>query len=156
MVFTLVLMTSTVFAENNNRITINSKNSNGEFVKGFEYTFESDKLSSPVKLVFGSSGTYVLDDLEDDVYHIKETKTAEGYEKSKDYTVKLPTKDGHTSVIFTPKPVKAQKPAKENQYVKTGTNPLIIIVGLGVLLLTLLVSMFWVYGSRGSWKKLTF
>ena len=136
----LALMTSTVFA-GNNRITINSKNSDGVDLKGFEYTIESDKLEKPVKVDFEDNTEFVLDNLEDGTYHIKETKTVKGYEKSKDHTVELPTKDGHTSVKLTPKHIKTQKPT-ERQFTKTNTSLSIATIGLGILFVATLVIAF--------------
>lgn len=136
----LALMTSTVFA-GNNRIKINSKNSDGVDLKGFEYVIESDKLKDPVKVDFENNTEFVLDNLEDGTYHIKETKTVKGYEKSKDYTIELPTKDGHTSVKFTPKHIKTQKPI-ERQFTKTNTSLSIATIGLGILFVATLVIAF--------------
>ena len=132
----LALMPSTVFA-GNNRIKINSKNSDGVDLKGFEYTIESDKLEKPVKVDFEDNTEFVLDNLEDGTYHIKETKTVKGYEKSKDHTVELPTKDGHTSVKLTPKHIKTQKPI-ERQFTKTNTSLSIATIGLGILFIATL------------------
>lgn len=136
----LALMTSTVFA-GNNRIKINSKNSDGVDLKGFEYVIESDKLKDPVKVDFEDNTEFVLDNLEDGTYNIKETKTVKGYEKSKDYTIELPTKDGHTSVKFTPKHIKAQESA-ENEYTKTGTSLSMATISLGTLLIVTLFMIF--------------
>lgn len=136
----LALMTSTVFA-GNNRIKINSKNSDGVDLKGFEYTIESDKLEKPVKVDFENNTEFVLDNLEDGTYHIKETKTVKGYEKSKDHTVELPTKDGHTSVKITPKHMKKQ--IKDDKgYTNTGTSLSIVTISLGILLLVALFMVF--------------
>lgn len=137
----LTLMTSTVFA-GNNRITINSKNSDGVELKGFEYIIESDKLKEPVKVDFNDNTSFVLDNLEDGTYHIKETKTVEGYEKGKDYKIELPTEDGHTSVKLTPKHVRKQKPS-EKQFTKTNAGLSIATMGSALLLvITLGLALF--------------
>lgn len=142
----LTLMTSTVFA-GNNKITINSKNSDGVDLKGFEYVIESDKLKKPVKVDFNDKTSFVLDNLEDGTYHIKETKTVKGYEKGKDYTIELPTKDGHTSVKLTPKHIKAEKP-NENEYTKTSTDISITTIGLGILFVVTVTMAFVAKGKE--------
>lgn len=129
-------MISAVFAAGNNKIIINSKNSDGVDLKGFEYVIESDKLNDPVKVDFNDNTSFVLDNLEDGTYHIKETKTVKGYEKGEDYTIELPTKDGHTSVKLTPKHIKAQKP-DENEYTKTGSTLSYVTIVLGFITLAL-------------------
>lgn len=140
-------MTSAVFAAGNNRITINSKNSDGVDLKGFEYVIESDKLKDPVKVDFNDNTSFVLDNLEDGTYHIKETRTVKGYEKGKEYTIELPTKDGHTSVKLTPKHIKTQKTG-ENQYTKTNTDISIATIGLGILFVVTVIMAFLAKGKE--------
>lgn len=134
-------MTSTVFAAGNNRITIDSKNSDGVDLKGFEYVIESDKLKAPVKVDFNDNTSFVLDNLEDGIYHIKETKTLKGYEKGQDYTIELPTKEGHMSVKLTPKHIKLQE-TDDNEYTNTSTDISITTIGLGTLLAVAIIADF--------------
>lgn len=87
---TLLLPNATVFADSsfNTRVTVRDINKDNEILDGFEYeiVFEDGRVQ---QLITIDKGTHVIS-LDKGDYILRESKTIEGYEKSKDLKFTLP------------------------------------------------------------------